>query len=364
LAKVGESVAEDFRVALLSGARICTRRALWQSILVDLGKPYRGIDEAELRIAVAEVVRELAVKGSGLVILVDEAHTPAAERTWRRRYQPSASFLSLHLGVKAAAIPPGTNANIPAGGLAPGSSVLLVNGVASSVTIKPDQPVQPKSLVATGDGFTMEIAGQDASGKSLGLTSDAALLLQRDNTAMVKGSGFAPNVDVQVNIFSTATLLGTIRTDATGAFNGTVRVPATIEPGRHTLQVAALTADNKVRSLSLGVVLEAPAKAVRTAKATVTFDSLSSTLTPKAKKALRSLAKKTKATATGGLAVGYVQRDGNPANNASLSRKRASEIVRFLKANGVMAPLGSRGNGAWTKQTNGRIANVSVSYTY
>ena len=75
LAKVGESVAEDFRVALLSGARICTRRALWQSILVDLGKPYRGIDEAELRIAVAEVVRGLAATGSGLVILVDEAHT-------------------------------------------------------------------------------------------------------------------------------------------------------------------------------------------------------------------------------------------------------------------------------------------------
>jgi type II secretory pathway predicted ATPase ExeA len=75
LAKVGESVAEDFRVALLSGARICTRRALWQSILVDLGRPYRGIDEAELRIAVAEVVRGLAASGSGLVILVDEAHT-------------------------------------------------------------------------------------------------------------------------------------------------------------------------------------------------------------------------------------------------------------------------------------------------
>jgi len=75
LAKVAESVGDDFRVALLSGARICTRRALWQSILVDLGQPYRGIDEAELRIAVAELVRGLATNGSGLVILVDEAHT-------------------------------------------------------------------------------------------------------------------------------------------------------------------------------------------------------------------------------------------------------------------------------------------------
>ncbi|MFM8803463.1 MAG: ExeA family protein [Planctomycetia bacterium] len=75
LAKVAESVAEDFRVALLSGATICTRRALWQSILAELGQPFRGIDEAELRIAVGELVRGLAASGSGLVILVDEAHT-------------------------------------------------------------------------------------------------------------------------------------------------------------------------------------------------------------------------------------------------------------------------------------------------
>jgi len=75
LAKVAESVGEDFSVSLLSGARICTRRALWQSILAELGQPYRGIDEAELRIAVVETVRGLAARGSGLVILVDEAHT-------------------------------------------------------------------------------------------------------------------------------------------------------------------------------------------------------------------------------------------------------------------------------------------------
>jgi prolycopene isomerase len=41
--------------------------------------------------------------------LVDAEHTPAAERTWRRRYKPSSSFLSLHLGVKAEAIPPGSH---------------------------------------------------------------------------------------------------------------------------------------------------------------------------------------------------------------------------------------------------------------
>jgi prolycopene isomerase len=39
--------------------------------------------------------------------LVDTAHTPKAETTWRRRYKPSPSFLSLHLGVDADVIPEG-----------------------------------------------------------------------------------------------------------------------------------------------------------------------------------------------------------------------------------------------------------------
>jgi len=261
-----------------------------------------------------------------------------------------------------AAIPPGTNSGIPASGLTPGSSVLLVNGVASTLTIKPNQPVDPKSLVATGDGFTMELKGLRSTGQPLGLSSDAALRLERGSTASVRGSGFAPNSNVQVYLYSTERFLGTIRTDASGAFDGSVPVPMDVELGRHTLQANALGTDNKVRSLSLGVVLEAPAKPVRTAKATVTFGALSTALTPQAKTALRSLAQKTKRTATGGFAVGYVQKDNNLANNASLSKQRAVEIVRFLKANGVTAPLTTRGNGALTAEATARMATVSVTY--
>jgi type II secretory pathway predicted ATPase ExeA len=75
LALVAEHVRDDFDVAFLSGARICTRRALWQSILAEIGEPYRGIDEVELRMAVVERIRGLAATGSGLVVLVDEAQT-------------------------------------------------------------------------------------------------------------------------------------------------------------------------------------------------------------------------------------------------------------------------------------------------
>lgn len=75
LAKLAEHLRDDFDVTVLSGARICTRRALWQSILAEIGEPYRGLDEGELRIGIVERIRGLAATGSGLVILVDEAHT-------------------------------------------------------------------------------------------------------------------------------------------------------------------------------------------------------------------------------------------------------------------------------------------------
>ena len=39
--------------------------------------------------------------------LVDARHTPRSETTWRRRYRPSPSFLSLHLGIDAAVVPAG-----------------------------------------------------------------------------------------------------------------------------------------------------------------------------------------------------------------------------------------------------------------
>lgn len=44
-------------------------------MLAAIGEPYRGIDEPDLRIAIVERIRGLAAAGSGLVILVDEAHT-------------------------------------------------------------------------------------------------------------------------------------------------------------------------------------------------------------------------------------------------------------------------------------------------
>jgi type II secretory pathway predicted ATPase ExeA len=72
-------LARQFRgrlqVALLSSARVCTRRALLQHILFELKLPYRDMDEGELRLSLVDHLEPRSGGPEGLLLLVDEAHT-------------------------------------------------------------------------------------------------------------------------------------------------------------------------------------------------------------------------------------------------------------------------------------------------
>lgn len=72
---VGNHFRTRFLVALLSGARLCTRRALLQNILFELKLPYRDMDEGELRLSLVDHLEPRTGGGDGLLLLVDEAHT-------------------------------------------------------------------------------------------------------------------------------------------------------------------------------------------------------------------------------------------------------------------------------------------------
>ncbi len=75
-------LADEFRnrysVALLESGRLCTRRALLQAILFELGLPYRGMEEGDLRLALVDHLsprnqdHDSAAK---LLLIVDEAHS-------------------------------------------------------------------------------------------------------------------------------------------------------------------------------------------------------------------------------------------------------------------------------------------------
>jgi type II secretory pathway predicted ATPase ExeA len=96
LAVLAGQFAPKMAVVTLAGAQLCTRRALLQMILFELGLEYRDMDEGELRLAILSHLRGIGTmpvntvgrgaKGSGakpqavaaptrLLLLVDEADT-------------------------------------------------------------------------------------------------------------------------------------------------------------------------------------------------------------------------------------------------------------------------------------------------
>jgi type II secretory pathway predicted ATPase ExeA len=72
-----EVVAQQFRetlaVALLPGGQLCTRRALLQMVLFQLGLPYQEMDESELRISLLSYLQPQGSAAKRLLLLVDEA---------------------------------------------------------------------------------------------------------------------------------------------------------------------------------------------------------------------------------------------------------------------------------------------------
>src|SRR5436190_805984 len=66
---------EQSDIVLPACARLCTRRALLQSILFELGLPYRSRDEGELRLSLLDHLLSKEECPTGLLLLVDEAQT-------------------------------------------------------------------------------------------------------------------------------------------------------------------------------------------------------------------------------------------------------------------------------------------------
>ncbi|MEE8452770.1 MAG: AAA family ATPase [Thermoguttaceae bacterium] len=72
---LAEQFKESFQVALLSSGRLGSRRNLFQAILYELSRPYRSMDEGELRLSLIDYLSRDEECPRGMVLLVDEAHT-------------------------------------------------------------------------------------------------------------------------------------------------------------------------------------------------------------------------------------------------------------------------------------------------
>ena len=278
-------------------------------------------------------------------------------------------------------------AQVPAGGLTEGGSLLLVDGVATPVTVKPNtvNVANATALDVDGPGFTMTLAGRGDVNDPLGLTAKQALVLQSEPVAAriglvgrtlslakakvqpvaeSSGTGFMPDSDVRLYLLAD-TYLGTLHTDASGSYSGKVRVPAGVKPGTYTLQANGFAPDGAVRSLSLGVLVKGAgtAQATRTAKASVFFAPLSPALSAQGKATLDALVKKTGTNGVRTVVVGFVQPVGTAANDMSLSVARAKTVAAYLKSLGLRGAYSVKGNGRAT-ETGAEARRVEVAVTY
>ena len=70
---VAESFRHRCRTVIFPSGRLCTRRALLQVILYEIGLPYRDQEESELRLSLIDHVTNVDLCPNGLLLLVDEA---------------------------------------------------------------------------------------------------------------------------------------------------------------------------------------------------------------------------------------------------------------------------------------------------
>jgi hypothetical protein len=113
------------------------------------------------------------------------------------------------------------------------------------------------ALKIDGGEFNVTLSASSAAGTSSSLNSLGELILTSGNFATFSGTGFAPNSEIVVWLFSTPTKLGTVVTDASGSFSGSLAVPSDLEAGQHTVQLNGETSDGETRSLAVGVELVA-----------------------------------------------------------------------------------------------------------
>lgn len=250
----------------------------------------------------------------------------------------------------------------PAVELPVGQSALEVDGAKVPVVVEPTQ--KDDGLEIKGPGFTMQLQGQTGGGAVLPLAPDGSLLLNQSGQAAVGGTGFQPDSQVGVYLYSTPYFLGTTTVTSDGKFAADFALPPGIDAGKHTIQATGYSAEGAVRVLNVAVTV-LPSKAGK--KSTVIlFDVLSAAVTPAGTMDLKALVKSVPKAALDVKVsvVGYVQPTAQVANDASLSLSRAQNTAAELKKLGLKGAYKVSGNGQ-AKQT-GAIARrvvVMVSYT-
>ena len=149
----------------------------------------------------------------------------------------------------------GTGATRTGAGPISGNVSVLVNGATVMASLAPN-PTN-NGYVLSAPGWTLNLNPLDSTGNPVPLNSNSQIVLAPSRLVGVAGDGFLANSTVNVYLFSTPILLGTVTTDATGKFKANFPVDPKINVGNHVIQVDGLSPAKEVRSASVGLLVAA-----------------------------------------------------------------------------------------------------------
>ena len=234
------------------------------------------------------------------------------------------------------------------------------------IDIEVASQVSNESQTVEGEDWSLTLTALEPDETVAPLTDNGAVNATVGGSAQVSGAGFAPGTQVNVFIIGSSSPLGTFTVDSDGSFRGVAAIPTDLTAGSYVIQANGLTPNRIVRSTSIGIVIEDSAQ-MRTSRVrtTVYFDARSAALDKAARRAIARMARSLPegAQIVRVRSVGFVQPEPYTGNDASLSKKRARNAVRELRAEGVRGPTRVVGKGRAQQQgPKARRATVTVVY--
>lgn len=134
-----------------------------------------------------------------------------------------------------------------------GKALMLVNGEIQEIQLETAGPNSMKA--STSDGLIFEVSALEIASSASTLTADGSLVIKPGAKFQITGSGFAPNTEVFIWLFSTPKLLSNVEVTKEGTIKADVALKLGLPPGKHTLQVSGVHPDGTTRAVMLDVVI-------------------------------------------------------------------------------------------------------------
>jgi hypothetical protein len=112
-----------------------------------------------------------------------------------------------------------------------------------------------EKMIIKGTGWELNIGAAKKDGTPKPLASDYGISAMDGEKVVLGGSGMAPNTWVDLYVFSDPVFVGTVETDAQGAFDADFDIPSGLSIGAHTLVLGTKNQAGEEVTVTMGLLV-------------------------------------------------------------------------------------------------------------